>query len=129
VRWRTKSEILFIGQEMTPLVEVSRQLDSSDFAISIARVPRPFDYLLRHRTVRAAGAVVRLSAHENVADYRAVCPAFPETAFVFLSDSFPPSPAVARVVEEYHGAVLKSVESPLAIVATLIALIFQRRGT
>jgi hypothetical protein len=122
-----KTDILFVGKEMGPLVEISSQLDGATYAIAIAEAPRPFDYLLRHRSHQPAGVIVCLSGNENVADFRAVCSAYPESTLVFLADRFPPRPAVARVVDQYHGAILRATESPLAVVASLVALIFQRR--
>ena len=122
-----KSEILFVGRDMEPLVGVSLQLDRATHAISIAQVPRPFDYLLKHRSRQPDGVIVRLADKENVADFRAICSAYPESTLVFLSDRFPPRPAVARVVDQYHGAILRATESPLAVVASLVALMFQRR--
>jgi hypothetical protein len=122
-----KSDILMVGEELGQLVEVSRQLDGSAYAISIAQAPRPFDYLLKHRSRHPEGVIVRLDGNENVADFRAVCSAYPETTLVFLTARFPPRPAVARVVDQYHGAILRSTESALTIVASMVALMFQRR--
>jgi hypothetical protein len=122
-----KSNILFIGKEMAPLVAISRQLDASAYAISIAQVPCPFGYLLKPRSHQPDGIIVRVAGHENVADFRAVCSANPESTLVFLTDRFPSRPAVARVVDQYHGAILRATESPLAVVASLVALMFQRR--
>jgi hypothetical protein len=122
-----KSDILFVGREIGPLVEVSRHLDGATHAVAIAQVPRPFDYLLEHRSRQPDGVIVCLAGNENVADFRAVCSAFPESTLVFLADRFPPRPAVARVVDQYHGAILRATESPLAVVASLVVLRFQRR--
>ena len=122
-----KSDILFVGKEMGPLVEVSSQLDRATYAIGIAEAPRPFDYLLKHRSRQPAGVIVRLSGIENIADFRAVCSSYSESTLVFLADRFPPRPAVARVVDQYHGAILRATDSPLAVVASLVALMYQRR--
>jgi hypothetical protein len=122
-----KTEILMVGEQMAPLVEVSRQFDGAAYAITIAQVPHPFEYLLRHPLRHPEGVIVRLAGNENVADFRAVCSAYPESTLVFLADRFPPRPAVARVVDQYHGAILRAAESPLAIVASLVALIFQKK--
>jgi hypothetical protein len=122
-----KTDILFVGTEMGPLVEVSSQLDVATYAVAIAEAPRPFDYLLKHGSHKPAGVIVRLSGNENVADFRAVCAAYPESTLIFLADRFPPGPAVARVVDQYHGAILRATESRLIVVASLVAMMFQRR--
>jgi hypothetical protein len=122
-----KTNILFVGNEMGPLVEVSSQLAGAAYAIAIAEVPRPFDYLLKHGSHQPDGVIVRLSGNENVADFRAVCCGYPDSTLIFLADRFPPRPAVARVVDEYRGAILRATESPLAVVASLVAMMFQRR--
>jgi hypothetical protein len=124
---RVKTDILFVGKEMGPLVEVASHLDPAAYAIAIAEAPRPFDYLLKHGSHQPAGVIVRLSGNENVADFRAVCSAYLESTLVFLADRFPLRPAVARVVDQYHGAILRATESPLAVVASLVALMYQRR--
>jgi hypothetical protein len=121
-----KTEILMVGDRLGPLMEVSRQLDRHAYAVSIAEAARPLDYLLDHRSRQPTGVVVRLAGNENVAAFRAVGAAYPETSFVFLAPRFPPRPAIARVVAQYHGAILRSNESPLTTVASLVALIYQR---
>jgi hypothetical protein len=125
----TRSDILLVGEEMAPLVEVSLQLDRAAYAISIALVRCPLDYLLQHPSRQPDGVIVLLTGNENVADFRAGCAAYPESTLVFLANHFPPRPAIARVVDQYYGAILRTTESPLTIVASLVALMFQRRAS
>jgi hypothetical protein len=124
-----KSEVVIVGEALPPLVEVSRLLNPSSYAISIIQAERPVDYLLQRRSHQPEGVIAWLAGNENVADFRAVCSANPKGTLIFLAASFPPRPAIARVVNEYHGAILRTTESPLTIVATLVALQSQRLVT
>jgi hypothetical protein len=124
-----KSEILMVGEDIRQMAEVSNQLDRASYAISIAQTPRPVDYLLERHSRPPGGAIVRLKGTENVADLRAVFAAYDGSTFVFLAASFPPRPAVARIVEQSGSAILSASESSLTVVATLLALLFQRKVT
>jgi hypothetical protein len=116
-----------VGEDMGPLVEVSQHLHGPSYAVSIAQSARPLDYLLAHASGKPEGVIVRLKGTENVADLRSAVSAYSKSTFVFLTTDYPPRPAVARIVEQSGGALLSASESPLTVVATLIALIFQKK--
>jgi hypothetical protein len=121
-----RSSILLVGPSMGPLVELSLQVDALAYRLVIAPAPRPLDYLLEFGPPQPEGIIVRLFGSENVADLRRVCEAFPESAVVFLCGRFPPSPAAARIVAASGNMFLSASESSIAVVASLVSLMYQR---
>jgi hypothetical protein len=123
-----KREVVILGPNLADLVDISVQLGPASYTTVVAETPSPFAYLTKAGTPDSDGVILKLNGRENVADFRSLLERFPRTSFVFLASEFPPHAAVARVVSQYSAAILRASESPLAIVATLVALIYQKQG-
>lgn len=121
-----RHEIVLAGNDLKDLVAISLQLDPLDFAISVIDSPEPLEYVLRHVHSVPAVMVLKLTGDEHTTELRAFCEAFSESAIVFLTTMTPISHARGRVIEGAGAIVMSASESPLAVVASALALSFQR---
>ena len=115
-----------VGRNFERLIELS--LLAQDFGVHLCPSEQPLEDA-RHRLqqLHPQTAVVLLDGDENVVDLRELLEVSPETACVLLSPRFPPSTALARVVDACGGAILRQEELPLLVVATLTAMLESRR--
>jgi len=123
-----KREVLILGPTLPELVDMSVQLGPASYTTIVAETRAPFEYMSPPGGQAPDGVIMKLNGRENVADFRALLYRHPSTSFVFLAEEFPPRASIARVVAQHSAALMRASESPLAIVATLIALIYQKQG-
>jgi hypothetical protein len=123
-----KREVLILGPSLPELVDISVQLGPASYTTIVAETRAPFEYMSPPGGQAPDGVIMKLNGRENVAEFRSLLNRYPRTSFVFLAAEFPPHAAIARVVSQHSAAILRASESPLAIVATLIALIYQKQG-
>jgi hypothetical protein len=122
-----KHEILLIGPDTRPLVDVSEYLDEHLYLVAIAQALHPIDYILEHRQWHPVGAIVRLAGDESIEDFLPLFQAYPETSFLFLR-SGPSDGGTSEVVSRYGGAIIDPDErSPQRLVEDLAALMFHHK--
>jgi hypothetical protein len=70
-----------------------------------------------------AAIVYAMTGLENVVEMRSLLEASAATRFVLLVPEFPPSAALARIVNAHGGLLLWAEESPLVVASTLVVML------
>ena len=120
-----RSEIVLAGRDLARLATLAIDLGVSFGSRTLVHSSDPVDALTR-LPMSADVAVIYLSGQENVGDLLGLFKANPGVAFLLLAPSFPPHAAVARIAGQHDGVILPVAESPMVIIATLIALLSRR---
>jgi hypothetical protein len=125
-----KHEILLIGPDTKPLVDISEYLDEHLYSVAIAQDRHPIDYILEHRQWHPVGAIVRLAGDEAIEDFLPLFQSYPETSFLFLlsaGDLWGDEEA-GSIVARHGGVIVDPAEkSPQQLVEDLAALMFQNK--
>jgi len=123
-----KHEILMVGEDTQPFVDLSEHLDDALYSVSFAQTKGPLGYLQEHALWHSAGVIVRLTGKESAEDFVPVFEAYPRSSFLFLWGRLPPDPAVERIAAR-NGAEIVDPEtaSPGQIIEQLLALIFHHK--
>jgi hypothetical protein len=123
-----KHEILLIGPDTKPLVDISEYLDEHLYAVALAQARHPIDYIMEHRQWHPGGAIVRLAGDESTEDFLPLFQTYPETSFLFLLSQPPSADELRSVVARYGGALIDPAEkSPQRLVEDLVALMFHHK--
>lgn len=72
---------------------------------------------------RPAAIVYAMSGLENVVEMRNLMERSPTTRFVLLAPDFPPSAALARIVNAAGSVLLWAEEAPVVVASTLVAML------
>ena len=75
-----------------------------------------------------ASIVYAMTGLENVVEVRNLIESSPSTRFVLLAPEFPPSAALARIVNARGGVLLWAEESPIVVASTLVAMLAAAGG-
>jgi hypothetical protein len=117
-----------IGANLSYLLSLSQSLGSAGRTVTIIENPDPVNRLLDQGAGAPDAAIVCLTGTENVAEVRAVFSAYPAARFLFVSNEAPPRSAMAHAIRQCGGQVVSRRESPIVIVATLVALLSAASG-
>jgi len=117
--------VLLAGSDLARMVEISAKLDPMEHAHVIAHTSAALKYVGTPSSYRPDGAILELSGKESVNEFSELLQRQPSACFVFLTDSMPPSAAIAKAVGG-QGVFLDKGESPLTISATLVSILYQR---
>jgi len=123
-----RREIVLAGQDLVDLIAIWRLVDPKEYAVSVLESQRPLERLIARGCRTSAVLIACLTGDENVAELRTFCEAFSETAIVFLSPVTPLRHSLARVIEDAGATVMSITEKPLTIVASAVALSYQRNA-
>jgi hypothetical protein len=115
--------VVIAGEELPCLLALAAGLQPSFRVIWTIESADPVANLERLQD-KPAAVVLLLSDHENVADIRELAARLPETAFVFLSPTWPPRAPLARVASEC-GAILNANDNALVISAAIVSMLAQ----
>ncbi len=123
-----KHEILMVGEDAQPFVDLSERLDDALYSVSFAQTRDPLGYLQEDRLWHSAGIIVRLTGRESAEDFVPVFEAYPQSSFLLLEGRQPSDPAIGRIASRYGAETIDPVvASPAQIVDQLLALIFHRK--
>ena len=120
-----KVHVLLAGSNLARLVEISATLDPMKAAHVLAHTNSPLEYTGSPSSYRPEAVILELSGTETVNEFSELLLRHLSACFVFLVEQMPPSAAVAKAVG-HRGVFLDKEESPLAISATLVSILYQR---
>jgi hypothetical protein len=118
-----KTKVVIIGPSLESLLQISLLLDKRSYSIFVIEAKEPVGRLLLDGTGDPDAVVLHLTGSENVVDLRRLFDVLPHTRFLFLVKQLPLHAAVARIIASNGSTVLRSDESPVFAVATLVALL------
>jgi hypothetical protein len=118
-----RDTVVIAGEDLPRLLALAAGLQPSFRVIWTIESVDPVAQLER-LDEKPAAVVLLLSEHENVADIRELASYLPETAFVFLSPSWPPRAPLARVASE-SGTILNANDNALVISAAIVSMLAQ----
>jgi hypothetical protein len=118
----TQAHVLLAGQCLSDLLTLTA-LNPREWCYEVIETDRAVEALIRPPCPQADIAVVCLTGRENVGDLTRLLDGCPDTRFLFLYPAFPPSAALARLISRHRGVILRSSETPVVIVATVVALL------
>jgi hypothetical protein len=122
-----RREIVLAARNVKDVVDLSLQFNPGEFATTFVEAESPLEPLIESAGRQAAGMIIRLTGEENYADFLALVSAYPVTCFVFLAPEFPPHAAVAKLVSRNRGTMLRTTDTPVVVVATLMSLMYQNQ--
>ncbi len=122
------SEVVIISGDQQALMSLTVAFQGTPYEITSVEPVRTMRTATRLAARRPAAMIVSLDGTENVAEMRALLATSPETRFVFLVQQMPPRAALARVVNASGSVILGCRETPIVIVATLVALLTTDRA-
>jgi hypothetical protein len=123
----SSSQVVLARSDLGNLVTLSVELGMTLGSPTLVESRHPVESLTQ-RPIGADAAIVFLTGTENVSDLLTLFKANRNAAFLLLTPAMPPHAAVARVVNEHHGAIVSAKESPIVVIATLIALLSRRHA-
>jgi hypothetical protein len=116
-------EVVIVGSSEPALMNLALAFRGTPYEITAAEQTRAIRAAMRFAMRHPAAMVVSLDGKENVAEIRELLSASPRTRFLFLLPQMPPRAALSRIVNTCGAVILSADESPIVVVATLIALL------
>jgi hypothetical protein len=124
-----KPELTIAGTDLDWLMSVLL-LAQDTYTVTALHLPDPVNELPRsNQGSPISCAIVTLSVRDSSMDVRQLLERCPECRFVFVAETLPLRPAVARVIREAGHTVVSAQESPLVITATGTALMAETYPT
>ncbi len=118
-----RDTVVIAGEDLPGLLTLAAGLQPSFRVIWTIESNNPVAKL-EQMAEKPAAVVLVLGDHENVADIRELAARLPETAFVFLSRTWPPRAPLARVASEC-GTILNANDNALVISAAIVSMLAQ----
>jgi hypothetical protein len=119
-----KPRVAIVGTDMTRVMALSIAMDRV-FETTIVHSLDPWRDAARLERNAPMAMVLQLPDAVSVVEAHALVDSLPRTKFVFLADSTPLRPSLARIVREGAHAALPASESAASIESTIIALLAQ----
>jgi hypothetical protein len=121
--------VVLIDQDSQRVMQLAQRLAAMRFQVTVADIgPQQVNAAGRAAAQHPRAIVYGLTTRENILDIRSLLSLSPETKFLFLAPAFPPSAALARVVNA-HGSTILSRDEPIIVIAsTLIAMLSAAPG-
>ncbi|HZP25458.1 MAG TPA: hypothetical protein VFB90_00235 [Dehalococcoidia bacterium] len=117
-----------VGEDLSELMRLAAGLDRVALSTYVRQNEKPFQSLLESPMAESEICIVPVVNWCNAADLRALFACHPTTRFLFLAAEFPPAPAIARIVDELKGVILRRNESSVVVAATLLAMLASEKG-
>ena len=115
-------EIAIVGPDMDAVMELAVAFHGTRCALSVSESPHPMRAAARITADRAAACIVWLTGREDVVEVRSFLASRSGYATLLLAPAMPPSAALARVVRSEGADIVSASESPVVIVARLVAM-------
>jgi hypothetical protein len=123
-----KYKVLFVGKDTRPLVDISEHLDEQLYSVYFAHAEHPVEYIPAHARWHPTGAIVYLAGDESSDDLLRLITDYPDTSFLFLTDTNEDGGEKADLVRQSGGVLVDPMEtSPQRLVEELESLIFHRK--
>ena len=124
-----KPSVLLAGGEIAPLAAIVAVLDPRSVATHLVAAPQALRHFATAALQRVDVVVMARDGSENVAEMRTILEGHETTRFIFLSPSYPPAPAMARVCSHYGATVYPKKEDPVVLAASVVAMLSLRPST
>jgi hypothetical protein len=117
-------KLAIVGTDLSRLLQFVRPLQSL-FAVSVVETPRPLQASDMTPLHRSQVAIVEITHRDSAQDIHVLLDRMTNTRFLFLAETLPLRPAVARTIREAGHAVVSQDEQPVVVVSTVLALLAQ----
>ena len=121
--------VFLVDDDHARAMTLAMRLAATRYPVTVAdTVLGPLRSARRCAAQQPAAIVYAMTGLENVVEVRNLLEASAATRFVLLAPEFPPSAALARIVNARGGVLLWAEESPLVVASTLVAMLAAARS-
>jgi len=121
--------VVVVDADQTRAMQLAMRLAATHYSVTVAdATTSALAAARRYAPQRPAAMVCAMTGLENVVEVRSLIESSPATRFVLLAPEFPPSAALARIVNARGGVLLWAEESPVVVASTLVAMLAAAGG-
>lgn len=118
-----REEIAIVHSDPRALMTLAIALRGLRIRVTAVDPIRPITAAHRTAKRQPAAMIVSLDGDESIVEIREMLLSAPRTRFILLARPVPAPPTLARIVNGHGSTIVSQEESPIVVVATLIALL------